>query len=125
MGSPANAEILVVSATWGAAVGVAVDFSWSFTKSYIAIRGEDSIDPDQQGLIGRNCEAELSFLHGPLTCSDTAASLVIVTRKVDGTTHTDTITNLICVDCSKSMNRDSPPAIYKQRFIGKGTMAQP
>ena len=60
---PALAEILVVSATWGSAVGVAVDFSWSFTKSYVAIRGEDSIDPDQQGLIAAGSRLQRKGAH--------------------------------------------------------------
>ena len=123
--SASNAEILIVSASCGGNFGIVVDFNWRRVKEVVPIRGEDSVFDDALRVIRKTIEAELTFLHSPMPDTDTPADLVITTRKVDGTTLATTLNNMVPIDASKAMNRDSPPAIWKQRFRSVGTVALP
>jgi hypothetical protein len=122
---PSSAEILIVSAAYNGNFGIVLDFNWRWVKEVVAIRGEDSVFDDALGVIRKSLEAEVSFLHTPMADTDTPADLVITTRKVNGDTLATTLSNMVPIDASKAMNRDSPPAIWKQRFRSMGQVSLP
>ncbi len=120
------ALILMVSGTWGSAFGISVGYSWAFTREDVTIRAEGSVDPDNHGTIRQNLVASVQFLEGsPVAVSDTAASLVMVSKTVDGVTKTETLLRQIPRGAGRTFNRESPPSIVTQDFICKGAAAIP
>jgi hypothetical protein len=120
MANPEKAEILVVSGTWGAAVGICAGFNWDSEESLVAVRDEDSIYDDALGLVGDHVTAELEFIHTAPSRDQATHSLIVVSRNINGKTVTTTITNMYMWKVSESMNRDSPPASYRAMFRSKG-----
>lgn len=125
MATPTKAQILIASATWGSAVGICTGFSYSYTVGRVTVKDEASVEQDARGIVDENVVASVTFLHTPLTFSETAASLVIVTKNVDGGTTTHTIANVIPDSLTASMDRNSPPGSFTIVFSGKGAQSQP
>lgn len=123
-----NSEILLTSATWNATqLGIVVGVSWRYAITRVTIRGEGSVNPDQQGTVAKMLVCTLQFLVAPpVADNQTAASLVIVTAKCASGSVTDTLSNMIPNGAAKTVNRESEkPFVYEQEFICKGTCSMP
>jgi len=125
MATPAKAKILIASATWGSAVGVCVGYSFAYVVTRVTVKDEASVEQDSRGIVDENVQVSVTFLHTPLTFSETAANLVIVAKNVDAGTTTITIANVIPDTLSASMDRNSPPGSFTMTFSGKGAQSQP
>lgn len=127
-----DVEILLSTATYGGvAQPMCVGYSWRYTRTHIPIRGQGSVNPDQQGLVARMLALTIQFLGQPqIPDTDTAANMVIVTKTCEANaaqtaTVTETLSNLITAGLAKQVNRESPPFVYEQDFICKGVAGAP
>ena len=125
-GTPSNAQILVTTCTHGGtAIGIVTEFTWTWVKDVIPIRDEGSTNDDALGVVGTRLEAEVTSLYSPIADTMTPGSLVLKTITVAGATKTCTLTNMVPINCTKVINRDSPPAMFKQTFRTLGTATFP
>jgi len=125
MADPCDAAILLVSATHGVtALGVPVAFSIEFAVEEVIIRGEGKLGPSCRGNVAYDFVALVDFLVAPPLNPITVvpASLVIVAKDSDGDNITDTMANMKVLGYAKQLDRDTPPARYRQRFGHKGDM---
>jgi hypothetical protein len=122
-----NSEILLTSGIWGSTqLGIVVGYAWRYVLGRVTIRGEGSVNPDQQGLIAKQLVCTVQFLVAPPVADNaTPATLTFVTNKTASGTVNDALSNMIPNGASKQVNRDSPPFIYEQEFICKGTCSMP
>ncbi len=122
-----NSEILITSAIWGSTqLGIVVGYSWRYSKQRVTIRGEGSVNPNQQGLLLNMLVCTVQFLVAPpVPDNETAANMVFITNKCASGIVTETLANLIPNGAAKTVNRESPPFVYEQEFIGKGVMSMP
>lgn len=122
----ASANVLMVSATWGGQINLAVGFDWRFSKEDVTLRNDGSVNPDIRGTIRKDLTASVQFLDPVLLAeSDTPASLVIVCQDNAGQAKTYTLSNMVPRGASMSMNRESPPAVHVQEFVCLGTASMP
>lgn len=122
-----NSEILITSAIWGSTqLGIVVGYSWRYSIGRVTIRGEGSVNPDQQGTVSKMIVCTVQFLVAPpVPDNQTAANMVFVTNKCASGTVSETVPNLIPNGAAKTVNRESAPFVYEQEFIGKGAMSMP
>lgn len=123
MADPCDAGVLLISVTHGATpLGVATRFNFEHSIERLVLRGEGKVGPSCRPIIARDVVALVDFLvKGPIV-PDISASLVIVTKDSDANTITDTLTTMLSDGYAKEMDRDAPPARYRQRFVHKGGM---
>ena len=120
---PCKAETLLVGVSHGGtAYGVPVAVSYELSVQDVVIRGEGMIGPSCRSIIGADLTAVCSFLVKPPKASDLTGSLVITAYLADGTNRTHTLLNMVTRGFAYEMNRESPPALYRQSFAHVGNM---
>ena len=121
---PCDAGILLVSITHGStALGIPVAFNFEQASEDVVIRGAGKTGPSCRGVVAQDLVCVADFLvKPPISTSASAASLVIVMLDANGDTITDTLGSMLPRGFSEEMNRDSPPAVWRQRFVHVGDM---
>lgn len=120
-----DANLLIVSATHGSALGICTGVAFQYIADLLAVRGEGVTGPTSRGMMRSDFQATISFLVGPpRPVNGATASLVVVVKKMDGSTSvTYTITTMKASSYSYNFNRDSAPAEWSQTFEHVGDMA--
>jgi hypothetical protein len=120
-----DANLLIVSATHGSALGICTGAAFQYIANLVAVRGEGVTGPTSRGMDRSDFQATISYLVGPpRPVNGSPASLVIVVKKMDGSTSvTYTITTMKASSYSYNFNRDSAPAEWSQTFEHVGDMA--
>lgn len=120
-----DANMLIASATHGSALGICTGAAFQYIADMLAVRGEGVTGPTSRGMQRSDFQATISFLVGPpRPVNGAPASLVIVVKKMDGSTSvTFTITSMKASSYSYNFNRDSAPAEWSQTFEHVGDMA--
>ncbi len=121
---PCDAGILLVSITHGStALGIPVAFNFEEAIEDVVIRDAGKTGPSCRGVVAQDLVCVADFLvKPPISTGASAASLVIVMKDTDGDTITDTLGSMLPRGYSEEMNRDSPPAVWRQRFVHVGDM---
>lgn len=120
-----DANLLLVSATCSTALGIVTGVSFTYAAELTTVRGEGATGPTARGMSRSDMQASVSFLVGPPIAPNAApASLVIVAKKMDGSTSvTYTITSMKASSYTFTFQRDAPPGEWTQTFEHVGSMA--
>lgn len=124
MANPCEAETLLATVVHGAfSYGVATAVSYELSCQDVVVRGEGKVGPSCRAIVGKDLTAVCTFLVKPPQASDvTAANLVITCYLASGATRTHTLSNMTTRGFAYEMNRESPPAMYRQSFVHVGDM---
>jgi len=119
-----DAPTILVSVTHGGvALGIPISFNYEWVQEDVVVRDAGGISPACRSVIGQDFTCVVDYLVPPLSpLGLTPASLVISMLDGGGGSVVDTITNMIARGSSQEINRDSPPMIYRQRFVIKNSM---
>jgi len=126
MGTPCGADLLLVSATYGSAIDMCTGFQFGRSADVVSIQGEGVIGEECHGVKKGRYIVVVEYLVAPnWAVGGAAASLVIVTKKMDGTTNrTYTFANMRTFEYAKEFDRDNPEGSrWRQPFIYQGTLA--
>lgn len=126
-GDPCDADILLVSVTWGGnAFNIATGAAFEVALQDVAIRGEGKIGPSCRGLVAGDMTAVVDFLvkppFDPITNKTTTGDIVITCTQADGGTTVHTCDDMIPRGYAFAIDRDSPPARWRQNFVYQGDM---
>lgn len=126
--NPCLSDVLLASAKWGNVfLGICVGFHFEETVQDVTIRAELSTSPNCRAPIARDLVCTLSFLVpppvDPVVNGCTANNLVIQCQEADcATCRTYTLATMLPRGYARAFNRDTPPAIFTQTFVFKGSM---
>lgn len=120
-----DANLLIASGTHSSALGIVVGFSFSYDPTFLELPGEGVTGSTAAGMYRSRFVVTLTFLVGPPRPPNGAlASLVIVVKKMDGTTSvTYTITSMKAGRYALNFDRSNPPAQWTQEFFNVSDMA--
>jgi hypothetical protein len=119
-----DASILLVSITHGStALGIPVAFKFEEAIVDVFIRKPGKTGPGCRGVVAQDLVCVADFLVKPPIAPGTAAATLTITMKdAGGDDVIDTLATMIPRGYSEEMNRDSPPAVWRQRFVHVGDM---
>lgn len=126
MSTPCAKDLLLVSATFGTAADIVTGFSFGRNSEIVSVQGEGVIGDECHGVKRGKFFVLVDYLSEPhWAVAGSAASLVIVTKKMDGTTNrTYTFATMRTFEFAYEFDRDNPDgARWRQPFIYQGTMA--
>lgn len=121
----ADANLLIASGTHSSALGIVVGFSFTYDPEFVEVQGEGVTGSTAAGMRRSRFTATLDFLVGPpRPVNGSLSSLVIVVKKMDGTTSvTYTITSMKAGKYTCTFNRESAPAVWTQEFFNVSDMS--
>lgn len=126
-GDPCDADVLLVSVAWGGdAYNIATGAAYECAIQDVAIRGEGVIGPSCRGAVAGDLTAVVDFLvkpaFDPIANKNTTGDLVITCTQADGGTTVHTCDDMIPRGYAFAIDRDSPPARWRQNFVYQGDM---
>lgn len=124
---PCDADLLLVSAIHGSTqLGIVTGFQFGLAADLAKIRGEGVKGPSCIGVKANDYVVVVEFLVAPpVAVNGAAASLVIVTKKMDGTTsRTHTWVTMRTFEYAREFDRENPEGgRWRQPFIYEGALA--
>jgi len=124
MADACDSEVLLATIKHGVfSYGVATAVSYELSVQDVVVRGEGKVGPSCRAIVGKDLTAVCTFLVQPPQESGVAvADLVITCTLGNGNTRTHTLANMTTRGFAYEMNRESPPAMYRQSFVHVGDM---
>lgn len=114
---------LIVSVTWGGSgIPTPQGFQYAHTVEELKTRAAGKTGPGCNQHVRQALECVVTFLEpGFFEPNQAPADLVIVTA-FSGTTRTRTLSDMIPRDFGETMDNNSPPGTYFQKFTHVGDM---